>query len=254
MASNPRTIVPKRRPALKHPSTTQPHPTRSLEPQSNLSNIFQDHIVVTIKSSDTAQKLSVVLEVYEHVLFSHRPSIAAYVRDIQAKLKKNVGKENFEIKIRGQGPEECVEDVEKANSEIKMEDGDESLAGADGRVCRGRNWIWEIEVMGKILFRVHPAACLHHHVATRACSRVYADAGGDVIQRRYISCGRRRTRAWPGFCTSGVGFSTSRRRRRTGRSVVVPSASNGGSLKALLPKKKNPSACPATATRYAAVE
>nr|GMC75373.1 putative late blight resistance protein homolog R1A-10 [Ipomoea batatas] len=59
------------------------------------------------------------------------------------------------IKIQGQGPEECVEDVEKANSEIKMEDGDESLAGADGRVCRGRNWIWEIEVMGKILFRVH---------------------------------------------------------------------------------------------------
>nr|GMD72712.1 putative late blight resistance protein homolog R1B-17 [Ipomoea batatas] len=63
------------------------------------------------------------------VLFSHRPSIVASVRDIQAKLKKNFGKENFEIKIQGQGPEECVEDVEKANSEIKMEDGDESLAG-----------------------------------------------------------------------------------------------------------------------------
>nr|GMC82901.1 putative late blight resistance protein homolog R1B-17 [Ipomoea batatas] len=63
------------------------------------------------------------------VLFSHRPSIVASVRDIQAKLKKNFGKENFKIKIQGQGPEECVEDVEKANSEIKMEDGDESLAG-----------------------------------------------------------------------------------------------------------------------------
>nr|GMD14751.1 probable disease resistance RPP8-like protein 2 [Ipomoea batatas] len=54
------------------------------------------------------------------VLFSHRPSIVASVRDIQAKLKKNFGKENFEIKIQGQGPEECVEDVEKANSEGQM--------------------------------------------------------------------------------------------------------------------------------------
>nr|GMC77922.1 putative late blight resistance protein homolog R1A-10 [Ipomoea batatas] len=54
------------------------------------------------------------------VLFSFRPSITAFVRDIQAKLKKNFGKENFEIKIQGQGPEECVEDVEKENSEGQM--------------------------------------------------------------------------------------------------------------------------------------
>ncbi|XP_031097789.1 putative late blight resistance protein homolog R1B-17 isoform X2 [Ipomoea triloba] len=63
--------------------------------------------------------------------FSHRPSIVASARDIQEKLKKNFGKENFEIKIQGQGqgPEECVEDVEKANSEIKMEEGESSAGG-----------------------------------------------------------------------------------------------------------------------------
>nr|GLL45292.1 putative late blight resistance protein homolog R1B-17 isoform X1 [Ipomoea trifida] len=49
--------------------------------------------------------------------FSHCPSIVASARDIQEKLKKNFGKENFEIKIQGQeqGPE-YIEDVEKANS------------------------------------------------------------------------------------------------------------------------------------------
>ncbi|XP_031097998.1 putative late blight resistance protein homolog R1B-17 isoform X2 [Ipomoea triloba] len=64
--------------------------------------------------------------------FSHRPSIVASARDIQEKLKKNFGKENFEIKIQGhgQGPEECFsEDVEKANSEIKMEEGESSAGG-----------------------------------------------------------------------------------------------------------------------------
>ncbi|XP_019189572.1 PREDICTED: putative late blight resistance protein homolog R1B-17 isoform X2 [Ipomoea nil] len=60
-----------------------------------------------------------------------RPSIIASAKDIQEKLKKNFGKENFEIKIQGQGPE-YIEDVEKENSEIKMEEG-ESSAGTGGR-------------------------------------------------------------------------------------------------------------------------
>nr|GMD82766.1 putative late blight resistance protein homolog R1B-17 [Ipomoea batatas] len=48
-----------------------------------------------------------------------RPSIIASAKDIQEQLKKNFGKEDFEIKIQGQGQgqgpeyiEECVEDVE----------------------------------------------------------------------------------------------------------------------------------------------
>ncbi|XP_019189540.1 PREDICTED: probable disease resistance RPP8-like protein 2 [Ipomoea nil] len=64
--------------------------------------------------------------------FSHRPSIVASARIIQEKLKKNFGKENFEIKIQGQGPE-YIEDVEKANSKIKMEEG-ESSAGGGGKM------------------------------------------------------------------------------------------------------------------------
>nr|GMD82768.1 putative late blight resistance protein homolog R1A-10 [Ipomoea batatas] len=67
--------------------------------------------------------------------FSHCPSIVASARDIQEKLKKNFGKENFEIKIQGQeqGPE-YIEDVEKANSKIKMEEEGESSAGAGGQI------------------------------------------------------------------------------------------------------------------------
>nr|GMD82770.1 putative late blight resistance protein homolog R1A-10 [Ipomoea batatas] len=46
-----------------------------------------------------------------------RPSIIASAKDIEEQLKKNFGKEDFEIKIQGQGQgpeyiEECVEDVE----------------------------------------------------------------------------------------------------------------------------------------------
>ncbi|XP_019189612.1 PREDICTED: putative late blight resistance protein homolog R1A-10 [Ipomoea nil] len=88
--------------------------------------------------------------------FSHRPSIVASARIIQEKLKKNFGKENFEIKIQGQGQvpeyiEECVEDVEKENCEIKMEEEGESLAGAGA----GGQMVEEEIGVGKLKSYIH---------------------------------------------------------------------------------------------------
>ncbi|XP_031096688.1 putative late blight resistance protein homolog R1B-17 isoform X2 [Ipomoea triloba] len=62
-----------------------------------------------------------------------RPSIIASAKDIQEQLKKNFGKEDFEIKIQGQGPEyleERVEDVEvRTKLWVDEEEGESSTGG-----------------------------------------------------------------------------------------------------------------------------
>nr|GMD76931.1 putative late blight resistance protein homolog R1B-17 [Ipomoea batatas] len=86
---------------------------------------------------------------------SHRPSIVASARDIQEKLKKNFGKENFEIKTQGQEQGlEYIEDVKKANSEIcdkkepkegkekavaELGGGDVAFGEANGERRRGKH-------------------------------------------------------------------------------------------------------------------
>nr|GMC60842.1 QWRF motif-containing protein 2-like isoform X1 [Ipomoea batatas] len=78
--------------------TKKRHRLQLLKQKLKLASILKGQVDIQSLKEAIGSTVDVMQALVTSVLFSHRTSIVASVRDIQAKLKKNFGKENFEVR------------------------------------------------------------------------------------------------------------------------------------------------------------